>query len=109
MMQKRFLKNSFVFTLLVVLIGATPALAQSHTKNGILKIHVAPKQAYVFVDGEAIRDGSQSIALNPGRHTVEVRNYGYVPSLRTLKLRAEKRRKCLSLSRLGRQGGRALR
>ena len=91
MMQKRFLKNSFVFALLVVPIGATLTLAQSNTKNGTLKIHVTPKQAYVFVDGEAIRDGSQSIALNPGRHTVEVRNYGYVPQTQDVEITSGKK------------------
>ena len=78
-MQKRFLRKALVFALLVVPIGATPALAQSNTTVGILKIHVSPRQAYVFVDDKAIRDGSQSIALDAGRHTVEVRNYGYAP------------------------------
>jgi len=56
-----------------------------------LKIHVAPKQAYVFVDGEADCDGSQAIALEPGRHTVEVRNYGYVPRPRTWKITSGKK------------------
>jgi hypothetical protein len=40
-----------------------------------LKIHVIPKQAYVFVDGKAIRDGGQTIALSGGSHTVSVDNY----------------------------------
>jgi hypothetical protein len=79
MIHTRFFKNLLSFALLVVLIGASPALAQSRPRNGTLKIHVAPKQAYVFVDEQAIRDGSQSIALVPGTHTVEVRNYGYIP------------------------------
>ena len=35
---------------------------------GKLKIHVEPKQAYVFVDGKAIRDGSQTIVLASGDH-----------------------------------------
>ena len=91
MMQKRFLKNSFVFALLVVPIGPTLALAHSNTKNGTLKIHVAPKQAYVFVDGEAIRDGSQAIALEPGRHIVEVRNYGYTPKTQDVEITSGKK------------------
>jgi OmpA family/PEGA domain len=91
MMQKRFLKNSFVFALLVVPIGATLTLAQSNAKNGTLKIHVAPKQAYVFVDGEAIRDGCQAIALEPGRHTVEVRNYGYTPKTQDVEITSGKK------------------
>jgi hypothetical protein len=78
MIQARFFKNLLFVALVVGLIGATPALPQSNARNGTLKIHVTPKQSYVFVDDEAIRDGSQTIALAAGRHTVEVRNYGYI-------------------------------
>jgi hypothetical protein len=69
---------SFVF--LLVLFAALPAFAQSNGETGTLKIHVSPKQAYVFVDGKAIRDGSQSIDLAAGTHEVTVRNYGYIPN-----------------------------
>ena len=55
-----------------------PAFAQSSVENGKLKIHVTPKQAYVFVDGKAIRDGSQTIDLPAGDHRVAVYNYGYI-------------------------------
>ena len=40
---------------------AAPAIAQSGMDTGRVKIHVDPKQAYVFVDGKAIRDGSQTL------------------------------------------------
>ena len=62
------------FTLLAALVlCATAAFAQ----DGTLKIKVSPKQAYTFVDGKAIREGSQKIQLTPGKHTVAVVNYGY--------------------------------
>jgi OmpA family/PEGA domain len=57
---------------------ALPAVAQSSQETGKLKIHVEPKQAYVFVDGKAIRDGSQTIDLAAGDHKVGVYNYGYL-------------------------------
>ncbi|HEY2546644.1 MAG TPA: PEGA domain-containing protein, partial [Candidatus Acidoferrum sp.] len=60
---------------------AASALAQSSAETGKLKIHVDPKQAYVFVDGKAIRDGSQTIALAAGDHKVGVYNSGYLPKL----------------------------
>jgi hypothetical protein len=60
---------------------AVPAFAQSSQETGKLKIHVDPKQAYVFVDGKAIRDGSQTIELAAGDHTVGVYNYGYAPKV----------------------------
>ena len=72
-MPTQFLRH--VVACLLVLTATTATLAQSDTKTGILKIHVSPKQAYVFVDDKAIRDGSQSIVLDAGKHTVNVRNY----------------------------------
>jgi hypothetical protein len=91
MKQTRFLRPVLVFGLLILLIGATTALAQSKTKNGILKIHVSPKQAYVFVDGIAIRDGSQAIALAAGRHSIEVLNYGYAPQTEDVEITSGKK------------------
>jgi hypothetical protein len=55
---------------------ATAGFAQ----DGKLKIKVIPKHAYVFVDGKAIRDGSETISLTPGKHAVAVMNYGYKTS-----------------------------
>lgn len=69
----------FGLSLLVTLIGALPAIAQSNGQNGKLQITVSPKQSYVFVDGKAIREGSQTITLPSGRHDVGVDNYGYLP------------------------------
>ncbi len=64
----------FLFTLLVTLaLSATTVFAQ----DGKLKIKVIPKKAYVFVDGKAIREGSETIPLPAGKHTVVVVNYGY--------------------------------
>jgi hypothetical protein len=65
------------FALGAALMGPPPAMAQTGKQDGKLKIHVKPKQAYVFVDGKAIRDGSQTIHLSSGNHIVSVRNYGY--------------------------------
>ncbi len=71
-------------------LAAAPAFAQSGTANGKLKIHVSPKQAYVFVDGKAIRDGSQTIELAAGSHTVGVDNYGYTPQSKDVQITAGK-------------------
>ncbi|HTW56881.1 MAG TPA: OmpA family protein [Terriglobales bacterium] len=85
-----------VQTLLAFLLAAVfslvtlPAFAQSTESNGKLKIHVSPKQAYVFVDGKAIRDGSQTIDLQPGSHEVSVRNYGYLPNTQKVQIDSKK-------------------
>jgi hypothetical protein len=91
MTQTRFFKQVIVFALLILLIGSAAALAQNKATNGILKIHVSPKQAYVFVDDDPIRDGSQAIALAAGKHTVEVRNYGYAPKTQDVEIASGKK------------------
>lgn len=77
----------YLLTLVMAIaLGATTGFAQ----DGKLKIKVSPKQAYVFVDGNAIRDGSQSISLSPGKHTVVVANYGYKSSTQDVTIEAKK-------------------
>ena len=73
---------------LAIALGATSGFAQK--QNGKLKIKVTPKQAYVFVDGQAIREGSQSINLAPGSHSVVVVNYGYKMSTQNVNIEAGK-------------------
>jgi len=58
---------------IAIVLGATAGYAQ----DGKLKPVLTPKQAYVFVDGNAIREGNHTISLSPGKHTVVVVNYGY--------------------------------
>jgi outer membrane protein OmpA-like peptidoglycan-associated protein len=78
---------AYLFTLaLAIALGATTGFAQ----DGKLKIKVSPKQAYVFVDGNAIREGNQSISLSPGKHTVVVVNYGYKISTQDVNIEAGK-------------------
>jgi len=67
-------------------LGATASFAQ----NGKLKIKVTPKQAYIFVDGNAIREGSRTLSLSPGKHTIQVANYGYKLSTQDVTIDAGK-------------------
>src|SRR5271154_1621025 len=77
----------YLTTLLLAMAFATTA---SFAQDGKLKIHVVPKQAYVFVDGNAIREGSHSISLPAGKHTVVVVNYGYKMSTQDVTIEAGK-------------------
>lgn len=64
----------------ILAVAAAVVAAQSaYAQDGKLKIRVTPKQAYVFVDGDAIRDGKQTISLSAGKHSVGVYNYGFTP------------------------------
>jgi hypothetical protein len=72
MLMRRFC-SLFAALAATLVLFAAPAFAQ----DGKLKVKVTPKDAYVFVDGKAIRNGSQTITLPAGKHTVVVVNYGY--------------------------------
>src|SRR5579862_7402661 len=79
-----------VLILAAAAMGAMAAPARGNEETGKLKVHVSPKQAYVFVDGKAIRDGSQTIELPAGSHSVGVDNYGYIPQTKNVDITAGK-------------------
>ena len=86
-MKFREFRNVFALpTVIVFALFASPIFAQASDQTGKLKIHVHPRQAYVFVDGAAVRDGSQTLSLKPGSHDVSVRNYGYIPETRSVEI-----------------------
>ena len=88
-----FPKVQWFFAFLIAVsfsLVASSAFAQGNESDGRLKIHVSPKQAYVFVDGKAIRDGSQTIDLQPGSHEVSVHNYGYIPNTQQVHIDSKK-------------------
>ena len=86
-MKFRKLSNDFALpTAVIFAFIALPIFAQSSDHTGKLKIHVHPRQAYVFVDGTAIRDGSQTLSLKSGSHDVSVHNYGYIPETRPVEI-----------------------
>jgi len=78
----------YVFTLAVAIAMIASA---SFAQEGKLKIKVTPPQAYVFVDGNAINDGSHEIKLAAGKHTVVVVNYGYKISSQDVNIEAGKK------------------
>jgi hypothetical protein len=64
-----------------LVVGATVLLSSvtfaQDPKPGKLKMKVDPKQAYTFVDGQAIGHGNRVVKLGVGTHHVMVANYGY--------------------------------
>jgi outer membrane protein OmpA-like peptidoglycan-associated protein len=72
----------------VIFAAGTSAVAQ----NGKLRLHVNPKQAYLWVDDRAVSEASKhpSLELSAGEHKVEIANYGYTPITRTITVTAGK-------------------
>jgi outer membrane protein OmpA-like peptidoglycan-associated protein len=89
--RKFFLATGILLaTLFAVVAPAFPQKGQAK-----LKIHVSPKQAFVFLDGAALKQGSCAgmfctIWVDPGEHTITVRNYGYAPESRKVTLETGK-------------------
>ncbi len=86
-------RKFFVATgILLAVLFAVVAPAFPRGKQAKLRIHVSPKQAYVFVDGAALKEGNClfgtlcTIWVDPGEHTVTVRNYGYAPESQKVNL-----------------------
>jgi hypothetical protein len=71
-MLMRRLGNCITLAIAVALFAGA-----SFGQEGKLKIKVTPSQAYIFLDGQAIREGRQTIPLSAGKHIVAVVNYGY--------------------------------
>ncbi len=69
----------------IVLLGVA-AFAQ----EAKIPVKVSPHQAYVFLDGVAIRDGNVTLKTTPGEHTIAVYNYGYLGQVRKVTVQAGK-------------------
>ena len=81
-------QTRFAAFLSAFLLIATLSASAANQEIGKLNVHVRPKQAYVFVDGKAIRDGSQTLDLAVGTHELSVRNYGYLPNVQKVHIGA---------------------
>ncbi len=76
--------------ILTVAILVAMCAAASFAQDGKLKLKVTPAQGYLFVDGKAIKEGSHTISLPAGSHTVVVVNYGYKISSQQVTITAGK-------------------
>ena len=81
-MSYKSFQSVLVFT--AILLGTLTVRAQ----EGKLRIHVEPKQAYIFVDGTAFGDSSRTIKIPAGHHTIGVYNYGFTPQSREVDVQA---------------------
>jgi hypothetical protein len=76
--------------ILTLAVAIALCASAGFAQDGKLKMKVTPPQAYVFVDGNAIREGSRAVKLAAGKHTVVVVNYGYKMSTQEVNIEAGK-------------------
>lgn len=87
-MRNRKLVSIVLLVSAVITTYAGLAYAKSSGETGKLKVHVEPKQAYLFVDGKAVREGSRTLKLEAGDHKLGVYNYGYLPNTQNVQVTA---------------------
>ena len=66
----------------LVFAGVLLYVSTSLAADSKLRVQVEPKQAYIFVDGVPVGDGTRTIKLPAGSHKVGVYNYGFTPQVR---------------------------
>jgi hypothetical protein len=67
-----------VVVLPAILLCATVVSLAQQAK---VRVEAQPPEAYVFVDSQAMGEGSRTITLTPGEHHFAIYNYGYVPQI----------------------------
>jgi len=73
--------------LAVVIMSAAAGYAE---KSDIAKVrvNVSPSEAYIFIDGNPYIHRSHTLRLAPGDYTIGVYNYGFVPQVQKVTLKA---------------------
>src|SRR5689334_4801527 len=74
-------KVALVF-LLVNFFSATFLVAQ----DAVVKVHVEPEQAFIFVDAQPVGEGMHTLTMSAGHHTIGVYNYGFTPMVKEVTL-----------------------
>ncbi len=85
-MCKRLSMLLRVVPAVMILLCAGAAFAQ----EGKIRIKVTPKQGYIFLDGNAIREGGRTLKVSAGQHTVVIANYGFKLFTQTVNVEAGK-------------------
>jgi outer membrane protein OmpA-like peptidoglycan-associated protein len=88
MTSQSFSPHVVLLIFLLIFAAGTSAAAQ----DGKLRLHVNPKQAYLWVDDRAVSEASKhpTLELSAGEHKIELAIYGYTPITRTVTVTAEK-------------------
>lgn len=77
--------------LMGLLVIAGLFAGSSFAQEGKLKVKVTPSQAYVYIDGKPTNhEGSRTLSLPAGKHSLEVANYGFKVSKQDVNIDAGK-------------------
>jgi PEGA domain-containing protein len=80
-----FRRVAFILTFLMI---ATFVAYAEKPETAVIRVNVSPSEAYIFIDGNPYIHRSQTLRLTPGEYTIGVYNYGYVPQVQKITLKA---------------------
>lgn len=80
-----FRRVAFILTFLMIAASISYAEKQETAK---IRVNVSPSEAYIFIDGNPYTHRSHTLRLTPGEYTIGVYNYGYVPQVQKITLKA---------------------
>jgi flagellar motor protein MotB len=67
---------------LLALAGVLLCTYAGFASDSKLRVKVEPPQAYIFIDGVPVGDGSRTVKVSSGAHSVGVYNYGFTSQIR---------------------------
>lgn len=77
----------FAFILTFLMITASIGYAEK-PEMAKIRVNVSPSEAYIFIDGNPYTHRSHTLRLTPGEYTIGVYNYGFVPQVQKIALKA---------------------
>jgi PEGA domain len=85
MNHSAFRRVAFILTFLIITASIGYAEKPDMAK---IRVNVSPSEAYIFIDGNPYTHRSHTLRLTPGEYTIGVYNYGYVPQVQKITLKA---------------------
>lgn len=80
-----FRRVAFILTFLM--IAASIGYAEK-SEMAKIRVNVSPSEAYIFINGNPYTHRSHTLRLTPGEYTIGVYNYGYMPQVQKIDLKA---------------------
>lgn len=74
----------------LLIVFTFASLTTMMAQDAVVKVHVQPKESFIFVDAQPKGIGTHTLKLTPGQHTISVYNYGFKPMTREVTLAAGK-------------------
>ena len=84
----KFLQIRRLLVLFTLIAITAPLALAEKPESAKVRVNVTPSEAYIFINGQPFTHRSHTLRLDPGEYTIGVYNYGYVPQVQQVTLKA---------------------